>query len=93
MITLPKSVMSKIPVTGSIYGFGTTAMKVYNSTSVEDAIFSACKGIVVDCTPPAFKYPVLCAALALSSVGCVTTGGNPYVVSSTLQIARVIIES
>ena len=40
----------KFPIVRSVYRFGTTAMRVYNSTSVSGACREAVKGTIVDCT-------------------------------------------
>lgn len=85
--------LKNAPVIGSCYGFATTAIKVYNSTTPSRAVKAAVKGLVLDCTPPAIKYPVLCAALAGCCVASVATGGNPLVVSATVTIGEAIVES
>ena len=85
--------MKNAPVIGSCYGFATTAVKVYNSTTPTGAIKTAVKGIVIDCTPPVIKYPALCAALATCGVASFVTGGNPLVVSATVTIGEAIVES
>lgn len=85
--------MKNAPVIGSCYGFATTAVKVYNTTTPSGAIKTAVKGVVIDCTPPAIKYPVLCAAFATCGVASFVTGGNPLVVSATVTIGEAIVES
>jgi hypothetical protein len=65
-----------VPVAGSAYGFARTCYKVYNSTSPTKALVAGVKGIVLDCTPPVIKYPLLCAgALACGGAACLT--GDP----------------
>lgn len=81
------------PVIGSCYGFATTAIKVYNTTTPAGAIKTAAKGVLIDCTPPAIKYPVLCATLIACGVASFVTGGNPLVVSATVTIGEAIVES
>lgn len=63
MILIIGVLLKNAPVIGSCYGFSTTAIKVYNSTTPSGAIKTAAKGVILDCTPPVVKYPVLCAAL------------------------------
>jgi len=81
------------PVIGSCYGFATTAIKVYNSTTPSGAIKTAVKGVVLDCTPLVIKYPVLCAALVGCCIASIATGGNPLAVSATVTIGEAIVES
>jgi hypothetical protein len=80
------------PVIGSCYGFATTAVKAYNSSTPSGAIMTAAKGVILDCTPPVIKYPALCAALAGCCVASVATGGNPLAVSATVTIGEAIVE-
>jgi hypothetical protein len=61
-----KPLMKNAPVIGSCYGFATTAVKVYNSSTPSGAIMAAAKGVVLDCTPPAIKYPILYFMCCLS---------------------------
>ena len=50
--------------------------KVYNATSPTKALVAGVKGIVIDCTPPVIKYPLLCAgAIACGGAACVI--GDP----------------
>jgi len=84
--------MKNAPVIGSFYGFTVTAIKVYNSTTPSGAIKTAVKGVILDCTPPVIKYPVLCAALLACCIATVTTGGNPLAMSATATIAEAIVE-
>ena len=44
--------VKNIPVAGSLYRFSSTALEVYNSTSIAGAGKAAIKGILVNCTPP-----------------------------------------
>ena len=55
---LPSQIIKQTPVVGSVYGFYRTASRVYDSTSPVGAVKEAVKGLVIDCTPPAIKYPV-----------------------------------
>jgi len=56
-----KSVASFILVVGLIYRFTKTCINVYNSTSPTKALIAKAKRLVIDCTPPTIKYPLLCA--------------------------------
>jgi hypothetical protein len=80
------------PVIGSCYGFATTAVKAYNSSTPSGAIMTAAKDVILDCSPPVIKYPALCAALAGCCVASVVTGGNPLAVSATVTIGEAIVE-
>lgn len=62
------------PVVGSVYGFTKTAMKVYNCKTPSGAVLTSAKGIVIDCTPPIIKYPLLCGAMAACGAAAITTG-------------------
>lgn len=73
-------------------GFYNTAKKVSKCTTPAGVIFTACKGIVLDCTPPSIKYPLLCASLGVTTVACVCTGGNPLLVSAAISIGECIVE-
>lgn len=84
--------LKNAPVIGSSYGFATTAVKVYNSSTPSGAIKTALKGVLLDCTPPVIKYPALCAALLGCCIASVATGGNPLAVSATLTIGEAIVE-
>jgi hypothetical protein len=74
---LPSQFVKQTPVIGSVYGFYRTARKVYDAATPAGAIKQAVKGIVIDCTPPHIKYPILCASLATTGLACVITGFNP----------------
>lgn len=64
-----KAVALFVPIVGSAYGFTRTCVKVYNLTSPTKALIVGAKGIIIDCTPPVIKYPLLCArAIACRSV-------------------------
>lgn len=71
---LPSQLVKQTPVVGSVYGFYRTASKVYDSTSPGGAVKEAVKGLVLDCTPPTIKYPVLCASLLTTGAACLVTG-------------------
>ena len=74
--TALKTVAPFVPVAGSAYGFARTCFKVYNATSPTKALVAGVKGIVIDCTPPVIKYPLLCAgAITCDGAACVT--GDP----------------
>ena len=80
-----------VPVAGSAYGFGRTCIKVYNATSPAKALVAGVKGIVIDCTPPVIKYPLLCAgAIACGGAACVT--GDPNFAVGTFECLSAIVE-
>jgi hypothetical protein len=87
-----KFLIDNIPVIGQAYGFTKTAMKVYNSTSPVGAASAAVKGILLDCSPPAVKYPLKCSILALNIALVVTSGGNPFASSLVLGMMNFILE-
>jgi hypothetical protein len=76
-----------------IYGFGSIAVDVYNSTSVMSATIPAIKGILVYCMPPKLKYPVLYSTLLVNGVVCIAT--EFYLVDVSLRINNgcLIIEA
>ena len=75
--TALKTVAPFVLVAGSAYGFARTCVKVYNATSPTKALIAGVKGIVIDCTSPVIKYPLLCAgAVACGGAACVTSDPN-----------------
>lgn len=62
-----KPIVSKVgdytPVVGTTFSFIKTAKKVYKCTSPMEAVSVGVKSVVIDCTLPIIKYPVLCSAL------------------------------
>lgn len=89
--TALKTVAPFVPVAGSEYGFGRTCVKVYNATSPTKALVAGIKGIVLDCTPPVIKYPLLCAgALACGGAACIT--GDPNFAVGALECCSAIVE-
>lgn len=90
---LPSQLVKQTPVVGSLYGFYRTASKVYDSTSPGGAVKEAVKGLVLDCTPPTIKYPVLCASLLTTGAACVVTGGNPLAISCFVNTGRLLVEA
>ena len=87
------SVVSNVPIVGSCYGLVKTSMSVYTSSSPLEAVKNGLVGVVVNCTPPAVKYPILCAHLLGSAVVTASTGCNPVAVASTINAARLIIDA
>lgn len=55
-----KQVAELVPVATQAAGFTTTAMSMYNSTTPLEVVKQAAKSIIVNCTPPLFKYPTKC---------------------------------
>lgn len=90
---LPSQIIEGIPAVGSLYGFYKTASRVYNSTSPGGAVKEAVKGLVIDCIPPAIKYPVLCASLLTTGAACIVTGGNPIAISCFVSTGRLIVDA
>lgn len=89
--TALKTVAPFVPVAGSAYGFARTCVKVYNATSPTKALVAGVKGIVIDCTPPVIKYPLLCAgAVACGGAACVT--GDPNFAVGAFECCSAIVE-
>ena len=86
-----KTFIKQAPVIGSAYGFTQTAIKVTNCTTPSGAVVTACRSIIIDCTPPVRKYPLLCASLLTCSAGAICTG-NPLMASAAIQVGEAIIE-
>lgn len=81
-----------IPVVGSAYGFGKTCIEVYKSSSPSGAVVTGVKGVVINCTPPVIKYPVLCATLiACGGAACFT--GDPNFAVGAIECAAEIIKN
>ena len=86
-----KTVASFVPVAGSAYEFARTCVKVYNATSPNKALIARAKGIVIDCTPPVIKYPLLGAgAIVCVGADCVT--GDPNFAVGTFECCSAIVE-
>ena len=84
-------IIENLPIVGSCYGLVKTSINVYTASSPVEAVQIGLIGVVLNCTPPVIKYPVLCAHLMVSGIATVSTGGNPLAVSSTLNAVRMII--
>ena len=78
---------------GSVYGFYRTASRVYDSTSPASAVKEIIKGLIIDCIPPAIKYPVFCASLLTTSAASTATGGNPLAISCFVNTGRLIVNA
>ena len=90
--TALKSVAPFVPVVGSAYGFTKTCVRVYNATSPTKALIAGVKGVVIDCTPPVIKYPLLCAGVvACGGAACFT--GDPNFVVGAFECCGAIVES
>lgn len=79
------------PVVGTTFGFVKTAKRVYNCTSPLKAVKVGVKSVVIDCTPPVIKYPVLCSALFVCAASTFYTG-NPNLACGAIKCAEIIIE-
>ena len=89
--TALKIVAPFVPVAGSAYGFARTCFSVYNATSPTKALVAGVKGIVIDCTPPVIKYPLLCAgAIACGGAACLT--GDPNFAVGAFECCSAIVE-
>jgi hypothetical protein len=86
-----KKVAPFVPVLGSAYGFTKTCVKVYNATSPTKALIAGVKGVVVDCTPPIIKYPLLCAGAVLCG-GCAVFTGDPNFIVGALECCSGIVD-
>ena len=85
-------VIKQVPIVGQAYGFTKTAMKVYDSTPLVEAVKVANVSIIYYCAPPQIKYPVKCGIL-LAQVGlAVSNGGNHWAVAMAIGSARQIID-
>jgi hypothetical protein len=87
-----ESIMKQTPVVGTAYGLVKTSLRVYNASTLVNALCEAAKGVLIDCSPPVIKYPLLWAYLLVSGTVTVASGGNPLAVSGTLNAIRLIIE-
>jgi len=86
-----KTVAPFVPVAGSAYGFARTCVKVYTSISPTKALVAGVKGIVIDCTPPVIKYPLLCAgAITCGGAACVT--GDPNFAVGAFECCSAIVD-
>lgn len=89
--TALKAVAPFVPVAGSAYGFTKTCIKVYNATSPTKALIAGVKGVVIDCSPPIVKYPLLCAGvLFCGGAACVT--GDPNFAIGAFECCSSIVE-
>ncbi len=90
---LPSQLFKQTLVVGSIHGFYRTTSKVYDFTSPGGAVKETVKGLVLDCTPPTIKYPVLCASLLTTGAACVVTDSNPLAISCFINTGRLRVEA
>lgn len=86
-----KKITPFVPVVGSIYGFTKSCVEIYNSSSPTKAVISGVKCILVNCTPPAVKYPLLCSAALTCAGGAVLTGDPGFIVG-TIDCCNSIIK-
>ena len=89
--TALKTVAPYVPVASSAYGFTKICIKVYNATTPSKAIVARVKGIVIDCTPPVIKYPLLCAGVVACSGAACTTGDLNFAVRA-FECCNAIVE-
>ena len=54
---------------------------------------SAAKGIIVNCTPPEVKTPLLCIALVVNGIICVASKFNPIDTSLFFNTERLITDA
>ena len=86
-----KTVAPFVPVAGSAFGFAKTCVNVYNATSPTKALVAGVKGIVIDCTPPVIKYPLLCAGVVTCS-GCALVTGDPNFAVRAFECCTAIVK-
>ena len=87
-----EQVITQAPIVGSVCGLLKTSYKVYNASLPGEAVCLAAQGILLDCTPPYIKYPLLCAYLVASDAVTVVSGGNPVAIAGTVNATRLIVE-
>ena len=87
-----EGIIQQTPIVGSAFGLVKTSLRVYNASTPVNAVCEALKGVLIDCSPPVIKYPLLCGYLIASITVSVATGGNPLAISGTLNTVRLIIE-
>lgn len=88
---LIKAVSPFVPVASSAYGFGKTCIEVYKASSPTKAVIAGVKGIIVECTPPIIKYPLLCAgAIACGGAACFT--GDPNFAVGAFECCNAIVK-
>lgn len=85
--------VESIPVLGSAFTLGMTAIEVYNESNVVVASAKAVGGIARACLPPHFKYPIKCGVLGIS-IGCaiVTGGTSPFCYLAIANSATAILK-
>lgn len=87
-----EGIIQQAPIVGSAFKLVKTSFRVYNASTPVNAVCKAVKGVLIDCSPPVIKYPLLCGYLLALGAVSVATGENPLVVSGTLNAVRLIIE-
>jgi hypothetical protein len=86
-----KTVAPFIPVAGSAFVFAKTCVKVYSATTPTKALIGGVKGIVIDCTPPVIKYPLLCAG-SIICVGATCVTGDPNFAVGAFECCTAVVE-
>ena len=85
------SMVSQLPIVGSVYGLVKTSVRVYlyNASSPVKVVCEAVTEVVIYCSPSIVKYPLLCGYLFASGAVSVVTGGNLLLVSGTVNVVRL----
>ena len=86
------TIMKNTPIVGSAFGLVKTSLHVYNATTPVRSVREAFRGVIIDCSPPIVKYPLLCAYLLASGTVTIASGGNPLAISGTLNAIRLIVK-
>ena len=95
----PKPIIKKIastgsefvPIVGPMIKFTTKASKI---TKISNPVTAASRGVglvVIACTGPIIKYPVLCALWGTTAV-VVGATANPVLIGASLEFSEMILE-
>ena len=61
-----EGIIQQALIVGSAFGLVKTSFRVYNASTPVNAVCEAVKGVLIDCSPPVIKYPLLCGYLLAS---------------------------
>lgn len=94
MVTIPRSIVKRVPYVGpavSAVGLALDVKDIVETATPVGAAKIIGGRLVNECTPPELLIAGKCVMLVGGIVATVATGGNPLVISGTLSAARSIV--
>ena len=94
MISIPKSVVKRVPYVGPVVsgvGLALDVKDIVDSATPVGAVKIIAGRLVTECTPPELLIAGKCVMFIGGVVASVSSGGNPLVISGTVSAARSIV--